>query len=197
MVRSGQPTTIRLHSFAPWALFVKLYYVLAQCLAIGSLLLDLASFQLRRKELVLAVLSASTCLLAAQYAMLDAWTSSAMMLLASIRFLTSSQTSSPRVEPIFLIAASVVFAALPLTPASFLAWLGNCVQTHAAFNSSDKRMRLQMMLGSGLWITHNVYISAWVSVLAETGFLLSNCVGYYRFHVASREPEATTGAPAS
>lgn len=119
------------------------------------------------------------------------------MLLASIRFLVSSFTSSPRLEYIFLIAATAVFAALPISPASCAAWLGNCVQTHAAFNTSDRRMRLQMMLGSGLWIAHNVHIDAWVSVLAEAGFLLSNCVGYYRFHVATRATGTTAGAPAS
>ncbi|GAA0767969.1 hypothetical protein GCM10009107_57390 [Ideonella azotifigens] len=196
MAASVDATRMRLPNL-PLALSVKLYFILAQGLAAVSFLLDLASFQIRRKELVLAALSASTCLLAAQYALLDAWASAAMMLLASLRFLVSSVTRSPRVEQIFLFTATAVFVALPLSSASCLAWLGNCIQTHAAFNASDRRMRLQMMLGSGLWIAHNVHIDAWVSVLAEAGFLLSNCVGYYRFHMAARAPETTSGAPAT
>ncbi|SEK22771.1 inner membrane protein [Roseateles sp. YR242] len=149
----------------------------------GSLLVDLVSFQVRGRERVLVLLSLSTGLLAVQFGLLDAWTSAALMLLASARFLVSRRGSSPHWEAVFLSLATVIFLILPFSMAGVLAWLGNCAQTHAAFLQDDRRMRVQLMVGTLLWIAHNLLLNAWVSVLAESAFLLSNGVGLLRFHI--------------
>lgn len=132
---------------------------------------------------MLVLLSLSTGLLAIQFFLLGAWTSASLMLLASARFLVSCRSSNPCWEVLFLALATAIYLMLPLSIASTLAWVGHCVQTHAAFVRDDKRMRVQLMGGTTVWIIHNVLLGAWVSVLAELAFLTSNGIGLLRFYV--------------
>ena len=58
--------------------------------------------------------------------------------------------------------------------------------TTGSFNHNDKFLRLMMISGGTLWIIHNFILGSPVGLIVETVFVVSSCIGYYRFYIAKK-----------
>ncbi|NMM40018.1 YgjV family protein [Pseudoalteromonas arctica] len=157
-------------------------FLFAQCLVAIATLLDLASFQFRSRRLILLCLFSSVLLTASHFFLLEQQSAGWLMLVAAVRYLYCVFARQ--------YLAMICFMGLS-TLAAYLTWQGalsglalgaTLIQTVASFQSQDLRLRIMMVVGTSLWITHNILLGSPVAVLMECLFLASNVLGLYRFH---------------
>jgi hypothetical protein len=167
-------------------------FLLSQLLVGVVFVFDLASFQFREKRHVLGCLVFSASLMGVHFYLVEAYTASALGFIAALRFFTAMFTTSRWLLALFLglVLGSAVLSFDGLV--SVLATTGAIITTTASFLASDRRFRELMVLGTLVWIAHNVLAGSPGAVVLEIFFLGSNMVGYYRFYL--RRPRAVTSA---
>ena len=55
------------------------------------------------------------------------------------------------------------------------------------FQENNRSMRKLMMAGTSIIIIYNIIILSPMGAIAETSFLISGFIGYYRFYLKKRE----------
>lgn len=159
-------------------------FVLSQVLVSVAILFDLLSFQCKLRKHILGCLVIAGLFISAHFFLLKQWTAACLMLLAVSRYLTSIICQNKRLQYGFM-GAAVIVSVITFTGAlSLLSVIASCLQTKAAFCQQDKKLRLWMMLGTSVWLLHNVLAHSPTAVLMEALFIGSNIMGYYRFHIA-------------
>lgn len=157
-------------------------FVLSQILAGVAICFDLLSFQFKERRRIIVCLIAACLLLAIHFALLERWTATGLGLLAAVRFVAGYLTTSRRVMALFCVATVLVAAVTFQGPLSLLAGLGSLFGTVATFCRDDRRLRQLLLVGTSLWLTHNILAATPAGVLLESLFIGSNLVGYYRFY---------------
>lgn len=153
-----------------------------------AVILDIVSFQLLKRWQVLMVLSASTALTSLHFYLLNANTAALLMAIASVRYAVFIKHQKKRLLVIFLALTVIP----PLSQFSEMyelyAIIGSLLLTVGAFISNQAQLRLVMMLGTSCWLIHNVYVGSPMAIALETGFLLSNIIGFYRLKRSASSP---------
>lgn len=157
-------------------------FVWSQLVVSLALLLDLLSFQLRRREGLLACLALSCALNGGHFALLGQWSAASLLGLASLRFLISMLVVHRGLMRGFMGLACAVVLLTYRGPLDLLGLLASLLQTRAAFCQDDRLLRRWMLLGTLCWLLNNLLIGSPVATLMEGLFLISNLVGYYRHH---------------
>ncbi|WOG29512.1 YgjV family protein [Endozoicomonas sp. 8E] len=157
-------------------------YTLSQILVSIAIVFDLLSFQFKTRKHVVLCLFIAGVLIATHFYLLNAFTAAVVMTIASIRYLTSYFSSRPGVRNLFLIINGVTLFVTYESFISLVAFVGSCLQTIGAFSKDDREMRLIMMVGTVVWLSHNVLVLSPMAVVMEVLFLLSNIVAYLRFY---------------
>ena len=155
-------------------------FVISQVLVGLALITDVASFQFKRREHVLACLVGSCCLIAIHFVLLDRYTAATIVAVTGVRFLTSICTQK-RAAMWFFYSANL--ACFIFTYESWISWLpfvAAQLSTWAGFQSSDKTLRIVFASSTCLWILHNILVWTPVGIVLEVLFLSSNIVGLYR-----------------
>lgn len=158
-------------------------FVLSQTLVAIAICFDLLSFQFKERGRIIACLVISCTLISVHFAILGHWTAAGLGLLATLRFLTSLFTTSKRIMAIFMTAtvAITIFTFNGLL--SILSGSGSLFGTAGTFCRDDRRLRQLMLIGTSLWLIHNILAGTPMAVLMEILFITSNLVGYYRFYL--------------
>ena len=156
-------------------------FLVSQCLAGIAVLLDIVALQMFKRHQVLMCLLLSTSLTAFHYILLAQYSGAALMALAALRYGVSIRYQRQSLMWLFTVLALVVGVALMDSPWSLLALAGSCLQTYAAFQKEQLRMRLAMLLGALSWLAYGVTAGSPVAVAMESLFLASNLVGLMRF----------------
>ncbi len=157
-------------------------FFLSQLLAGVAICFDLLSFQFKERRRIIACLIAACLLIAGHFALLERWTASGLGLLAAVRFVAGYLTTSRRTMALFCGATILVTATTYQGPLSLLAGSGSFIGTIATFCPDDRRLRQLLLIGTSLWLTHNLLAATPAGVLLESLFLGSNLIGYYRFY---------------
>ena len=162
-------------------------FLLSQILAGGVIILDIVTFQLKRREMILSCFVASVLLLSAHFWLLDQHTASLLMMVAAARYFVCIFWIHPALKYISLVLVVILgiltysgWLSVLGTVASILATLGSC-------SAHDKQVRLWTMCASSCWAVHNVIVQTPIGVLTEVIFLCSNLVGYYRFYIRQQK----------
>lgn len=66
---------------------------------------------------------------------------------------------------------------------SVLGCAGGIFGSIASFCKEDKRLRQLMLIGTALWIIHNILAGSPGAVQMEALLISSNLVGYFRFYL--------------
>ncbi len=132
---------------------------------------------------MLVCLSCASILIAAHFWLLETYTASVIALIASVRFTTAIFSRSKIWMLVFLGLIMATALATFDGVTSVLVTAASSISTVGAFQSSDQRFRLLMMLATLLMVVHNLIIKTPAGVLLELFFFGSNCVGYYRHYL--------------
>lgn len=157
-------------------------FMLSQVLVGFAIVFDLMSFQFKDRKKIVGCLFCAGVLISSHFILLEQWTAASLMLIATIRYLTSIFSTSPKLMTLFCgtsaIATVVTFSGIT----SVLSCLGSMFQTVAAFNKDDKKLRELMLIGTSFWLIHNYVVGSPTAVLMEVLFISSNLIGYYRHY---------------
>ncbi|CAM3724690.1 YgjV family protein [Parendozoicomonas haliclonae] len=158
-------------------------FLLSQILAGIAICFDMLSFQFKDRKKLLGCLFCACILLSTHFALLEQWTAAGMLLISTCRYFTSIFTTSKKAAAVFIVASltTTFFTFNGIT--SVLSCSASVLQTTAAFNKNDKTLRLLMMAGICLWITHNTLVQSPMAVVVEVLFMASNLVGFYRYYL--------------
>ncbi|MGB1291914.1 MAG: YgjV family protein [Pseudoalteromonas sp.] len=157
-------------------------FLLSQCLVGVATLLDLASFQFKSRRLILLCLFSSVLLTACHFFMLDQPSAGWLMLIAAARYLYCAFARRYMVMLGFIILSMVAVFITWHSWLSGLALIATLVQTLASFQAKDFKLRILMIVGTSLWMAHNIMVGSPIAVLMECLFLTSNIIGLYRFY---------------
>lgn len=165
-------------------------FALSQWLVIGVLLFDAASFQFKDRKKLLICLLCSSGLLSAHFFILDQSIGGALYLLTFCRFLAAAYfAKSQAILLIFLLATIGTSFFTYHSLISGFALVGSLSSTYGAFQRSDLRIRLFMLVGTISWLVFNVVIFSPMAVVRQLIFATSNLVGLWRFY--KKEPTAS------
>jgi len=163
-------------------------YMLSQLLVSTAILFDIASFQFKQRSKILTCLCFAGCLISAHFVLLEHWTAAVLMMIATLRYFTSLFTTSKHLAIAFILASVIATMTTFSGLTSIVSCLGAMAQTWASFCQHDKQLRQFMIVGTGLWLTHNILVLSPGAIAMESLFLLSNIIGYYRFYSMQSTP---------
>ncbi len=158
-------------------------FVLSQILIAIAICTDTMSFQFKERKKIVACLLISCILISTHFMLLGHWTAACLGLVAALRFATSMFTTSKKLMVLFLIANIAILFFTYAGLLSILGCAGGLFGTVASFCKEDKLLRQLMLIGTILWIVHNVLAGSPGAVLMEAIFISSNLVGYFRFYI--------------
>jgi len=158
-------------------------FILSQCLVAIATLLDLASFQFKQRQVILACLFSSVLLTSVHFVLLDNFSAASLMLIAALRYgyCIFARKSWVMIAFMLLSISAVLFTWQSWV--SFIALSATLLQTYASFQGKDFTLRILMIVGTIGWIAHNALVFSPLAVVMETVFLVSNLVGLWRFYV--------------
>ncbi len=158
-------------------------FLISQILVTIAICFDLLSFQFKERPKIIACLIISCILISCHFAILGYWTATGLGLLATVRFMASLFTTSKKVMGLFMCASVAISIVSYSGILSILSCLGSLFGTVGTFCKDDKRLRQILLVGTSLWLVHNILAKSPTAVLMEALFIASNLVGYYRFYL--------------
>ncbi|MCO6357065.1 YgjV family protein [Pseudoalteromonas shioyasakiensis] len=158
-------------------------FILSQCLVAIATILDLASFQFKQRQAILACLFSSVLLTSVHFMLLDNFSAASLMLIAALRYgyCIFARKSWVMIAFMLLSISAVLFTWQSWV--SFIALSATLLQTYASFQGKDFTLRILMIVGTIGWVAHNALVFSPLAVVMETVFLVSNLVGLWRFYV--------------
>ena len=162
-------------------------FVLSQILVGIAIVFDIISFQCKERRQIVACLMGSCLLISSHFLLLGYSTAAALGIVAALRFFTGLFSTSKWVMGGFILA-SVVLSALTYSGVlSIVSGLGSVFGTTGTFCKNDKHLRQLMLVGTALWLIHNILAQSPAAVLMECLFIGSNLVGYYRYYIRPKK----------
>lgn len=163
-------------------------FVISQILVAIAIMFDLLSFQFKDRRKIVSCLFCAGILISAHFALLEQWTATSLMVIATIRYLTSIFSTSVKLMFTFAIGSMLATVITYSGITSVLSGIASIFQTAAAFNRDDRRLRELMIVGTSFWLIHNYLIGSPTAVLMESLFICSNLIGYYRYYLRKKVP---------
>jgi|GEM_PF-1564773 len=161
--------------------FTSNTYILAQALALLSMIASVWSQQFKKREMLLVFFIIANLLNAGQFLLLSAFTGAAMSIIGAVRFGVSIFSTHKLWLVLFLVINTVatyfVFEGYILSGTSYLAATFIIIST---FLKSDHWMRVAIILGSFAWLVYGVLVASPMFAISSAAFLVSSIVGWYR-----------------
>lgn len=162
-------------------------FVISQILVGIAICTDIVSFQFKEKTKIVACLLVSCTLISIHFMLLDHWTAACLGILAATRFAASLFSTSKKLMVFFVLTTIVVAAFSYEGILSILAGTGGVFGTVASFCKEDKQLRQLMLVGTSLWLIHNILAGSPGAVVMEVLFIGSNLVGYFRYYIRPKK----------
>lgn len=166
-------------------------FAISQILIAVAFISDMLSFQFKERKHVIICFVISATLIAVHFLLLGKLTAGFVVFVSVIRFVASYFTTSNKIMLLCMGLAVAAFVGTYSGFISIVALLASLIQTWGSFRAVDKQLRQGMMLGTVVWIVHNILAMTPAAVALEAFFLGSNIVGYYRFYIKKSAIAAT------
>lgn len=158
-------------------------FVLSQILVGIAICTDIISFQFKKRVHIVSCLFVSCILISLHFICLGHWTAACLGIIAAARFSVSIFSTSRMFLGIFICATIIATVFTYEGLLSILGFAGSIFGTSACFCKDDKILRQLMLMGTILWLIHNIIAGSPGAVLMEIIFISSNIVGYFRYYV--------------
>ena len=156
-------------------------FAISQILVGCALVTDTISWQCKRRQIVLTWLVCSTLLIGMHFVLLGEAVAAAVLFLSGVRFATAIfYTARWLWLPFALIGfVPLIWLHGPTDIAASILNVGFC---WAAFQPTDRLLRLWVTPSIIAWIAYNAWIGSPAGMVLESLFLISNLVGYWRHY---------------
>jgi len=159
------------------------YFILSQIAMLFAMAFDFISMQFKKKEYLFLCLVISSCFIATHYFLLNKIAAGVIICFSAIRFFTRIFTNDKRFLYLFIALNTISLFFTYSSPYDLILYFGVTVFIIGNFQKDERLMRKIMMLGTTIIITYNAIIFSPMGVIAESLFLVSNIIGYYRHYV--------------
>lgn len=166
-------------------------FMLSQLLASITLITECFAVQLKNQQRLLALLSVSCFFNGLHFFLLDQPTAGFIFIFSSIRFLISIRWKSQWLAAASLTVSLVIVFYSYIGFLSILGFVGTAFITVGSFSEKDKTLRIMMIIGSSIWLVHNMLLGTPVGILLEVIFIGSSLIGFYRYYL-SPQPQHTS-----
>ncbi|MDM4767864.1 YgjV family protein [Pelomonas sp. SE-A7] len=166
----------------------------AQLLGYLAFVLGLACFA-QKDDLRFKLFMAGECAAyALHFLLLGEPTAVASTLVSLGRSLASIKSRSPWIALFFIALSAGLGAWLYQGPLSLLPICASIIGTSALFLLKGLRMRLLMLVGTGLWVANNLLVGSIGGSLLELTLLATNSWTILRMWKAARDDQAATAS---
>jgi len=162
-------------------------FLLSQILAAIAFALGLAAYHFKPRHQVLKCLFASTVFNAVHFLALGRPGPAVLVILTGIRYVTATFTTSSRWMYFFFCASTASFFLVYKSPLSLLGLGATLIGTYGSFRPSDRALRIYLMVGTSMWLIHNILASTPVAAMMEASFLASNVLSYRKLYHTNRD----------
>ena len=162
-------------------------FIISQIAMFIAMIFDFLSLQYKKREYTFLCLIFSASLISAHYFLLDKTAAGVIVFISVLRFITCYFTTNKKYLIIFLLLNTVVLFATYKEIYDIIIYIGLFIFIIGNFQEDNKRMRKIMMVGTSILILYNGIIFSPMGVIAESSFLLSNFIGYYRHYLTKRK----------
>ncbi|PKM92435.1 MAG: hypothetical protein CVU81_00475 [Euryarchaeota archaeon HGW-Euryarchaeota-1] len=161
-------------------------FILSQIAMLIAMGFDFLSLQYKKREYTFLCLIVSASLISAHYFLLDKIAAGVIVFFSVLRFITCYFTTDKKWLFLFLFlnTASLFFTYKEVY--DLIIWAGLMVFITGNFQKDNKLMRKLMMVGTSILIIYNSIIFSPMGIIAESSFLISNIIGYYRFYIKKK-----------
>jgi len=164
-------------------------FLVSQGLMLLAMCSDFLSLQFKERKPIYFTLVISAILVSAHYFLLGKITAGIIVCFSALRFVTCYFTTNKKYLIGFLVINTMVLFVTYIEIYDFIIYAGLFIFIIGNFQNNKKLMRKQMMVGTSLMIVYNSLIFSPMGIIAESNFLLSNIIGYYRHYVKKSSKE--------
>lgn len=155
-------------------------FLLSQVLAVISFGFGLGSYQFKNRRTILLCLVVCNIFNASHFFLLGRPGPASMLLVTGLRYSVAAFTTNSRIMMLFIAATAGVYLVFATNAVSLLACIGTVIATYGSFQADNCRLRLIVMVGISMWVTHNILAATPMGAIMESAFLISGVVGYWR-----------------
>lgn len=161
--------------------------LVAQGFALAGISTDIASWQFKKRKMVLGLLVASAFLWGFHFYYLWAHYSAVVSWLVGVRLFVATFFPREIWMYVFIVTTGIFFIFMgDYSLIAIVALLAATIATYGSFRIDDKYVRLWLMCGTSLWLVHAALLFSPLAIVAELIMLSSNVLGYYRYYIGRR-----------
>ena len=161
-------------------------FILSQIVIFIAMIFDFLSMQYKKREYTFLCLIISACLISAHYFLLNKIAAGVIIILSVLRFITCYFTTNKKYLFVFLLLNTISLFFTYKEIYDLIIYVGLVIFIIGNFQEDNRLMRKLMMVGTFILIIYNSIIFSPMGVIAESSFLISNFIGYYRHYIKKK-----------
>ena len=158
-------------------------FVLSQIAMFLAMGFDFLSLQFRKREKIFLCLIISCTLMSIHYFLFDRIAAGIIVSISILRYITCYFTSNKRYLFLFVGLNTIALLLTFKQMSDIVIYLGLIVFIVGNFQADNRLMRKIMMCGTSIIILYNIIILSPMGIIAESSFLISGFIGYYRYYI--------------
>ena len=162
-------------------------FIISQIAMFIAMGFDFLSLQYKKREYTFLCLIISASLISAHYFLLNKNAAGVIVFISILRFITCYFTTNKKFLFIFIGLNTISLFFTYTEIYDFIIYTGLLVFIIGNFQKDNKLMRKLMMVGTSIIIIYNLIIFTPMGVIAESSFLISNFIGYYRHYIKNEK----------
>lgn len=162
-------------------------FIISQIAMFIAMGFDFLSLQYKKREYTFLCLIVSASLISAHYFLLDKTAAGVIVFISVLRFITCYFTTNKKYLFIFIALNTISLFFTYKEAADLIIYIGLIIFIIGNFQANNKLMRKLMMAGTSIIILYNLIIFTLMGIVAESSFLISNFIGYYRHYIKNKK----------
>lgn len=162
---------------------LALPFILSQVAMFIAMGFDFLSLQYKKREYTFLCLIVSASLISAHYFLLNKTAAGVIVSISVLRFITCYFTTNKKYLFIFIALNTISLFFTYKDPTDLIIYVGLIIFIIGNFQEDNRLMRKLMMGGTSLIVIYNAVIFSPMGVIAESVFLISGFIGYYRYYM--------------
>ena len=162
-------------------------FIISQIAMFIAMGFDFLSLQYKKREYTFLCLIISASLISAHYFLLNKIAAGVIVFISVLRFITCYFTTNKKFLFIFIGLNTISLFFTYTEIYDLIIYLGLIVFIIGNFQKNNKLMRKLMMVGTSIIIIYNLIIFTPMGIIAESSFLISNFIGYYRHYIKNKK----------
>jgi len=162
---------------------LTLPFIISQVLVSLAIGFDFLSLQYKKREHTFLCLIVSSILISTHYFLLNRMTAGVIVSISILRFITCYFTTNKKYLLVFMTLNTISLFFTYQDPTDFIIYVGLIIFMIGNFQEDNRLMRKLMMSGTSLLVLYNAIIFSPIGVIAESSFLISGFLGYYKHYL--------------